>query len=832
MSTFYDNTRVLFDRDRPLRELESLIDEARARSEPASVRVIGPPGIGKTAFLRHFIGKAGATKTLFVSAEPGDDAKPGGCVRDLVANLAPPDADEKRLRWELCAAADASTMFVVDDLQWLDEMSLRIIAAAAHECPERFTLVAADRRAAAPDLLPHRSMHLAPLRVSAAIELVHAVYPRAPAVVAEEIVAISSGLPFSLVFLAAEAARVGAHSRDETEPSVEAALDRRLVHCTADAREALRLAAFLEPPIELSTIARAMQCDLAAISSAVEQFMDLVTVEDLRLSFRHRAIVDAVRAVTPNPVPYFTRLLRALDGCYPSLEILAARFHCAKGCGDYAVAASSALELGRALAKSSSLETSLHYLGSAIAHAPRPLPTVYALEYGGVLQQLSRDVEALSFLRAEVDGAIDAGDARSATDLLASFFSAALTLERFTELETLCVRVERMASLDAIGAQRLRSVRLAALAFWGRLEEFHSVAESGLDWVDRRPASLVAALEGNPQGATSAFELYHGSLTPNEQRQEPTDRVLLAVVGLLDVGTSALDSLESGLDDTTAVRAYPSGTALQILRRISEGRWNDVRASIATVPLWDHRYEEPYPILDMRLMFDAVCQREPVERRRTLDSLRTMIGRRQSRHAASPARWYLVSIGSLDRAGIGDITAFVEATLDVAPMPYNVGTLPLALALLAPLLSPSRCAHALDSWPKYQSRWHRAHMDLAQGLLERDHDRLRHARNAFDALRAPAFAMMAGLALPLPRARDIAMRDALTRHTSKRVSVRLTPREQDAAELAASGLPNREIAHRLGISERTVEVHLSNAFRKLGIRSRTGLSNVLLSPRR
>ena len=52
----------------------------------------------------------------------------------------------------------------------------------------------------------------------------------------------------------------------------------------------------------------------------------------------------------------------------------------------------------------------------------------------------------------------------------------------------------------------------------------------------------------------------------------------------------------------------------------------------------------------------------------------------------------------------------------------------------------------------------------------------------------------------------------------------LTPAERRVAELAALGLPNREIASALFVSPKTVEFHLGNVFRKLGVRSRTELA--------
>ncbi|MFI2760674.1 AAA family ATPase [Streptomyces echinatus] len=52
----------------------------------------------------------------------------------------------------------------------------------------------------------------------------------------------------------------------------------------------------------------------------------------------------------------------------------------------------------------------------------------------------------------------------------------------------------------------------------------------------------------------------------------------------------------------------------------------------------------------------------------------------------------------------------------------------------------------------------------------------------------------------------------------------LTPSEARVADLATQGLTNRQIAQRLYVTVKTVEVHLSAAYRKLGITRRTQLS--------
>ena len=55
----------------------------------------------------------------------------------------------------------------------------------------------------------------------------------------------------------------------------------------------------------------------------------------------------------------------------------------------------------------------------------------------------------------------------------------------------------------------------------------------------------------------------------------------------------------------------------------------------------------------------------------------------------------------------------------------------------------------------------------------------------------------------------------------------LTPSEQRVAELAAGGLSNKEIARILYVSVYTVEAHLSHAYAKLGVRSRSQLAKRL-----
>ncbi len=68
-----------------------------------------------------------------------------------------------------------------------------------------------------------------------------------------------------------------------------------------------------------------------------------------------------------------------------------------------------------------------------------------------------------------------------------------------------------------------------------------------------------------------------------------------------------------------------------------------------------------------------------------------------------------------------------------------------------------------------------------------------------------------------------AARQLLTARTKTRPTdtVDLTRRETEVLQLVVQGLANKQIARRLGISERTVKAHLTSTFQRIGVSDRT-----------
>jgi DNA-binding NarL/FixJ family response regulator len=108
-----------------------------------------------------------------------------------------------------------------------------------------------------------------------------------------------------------------------------------------------------------------------------------------------------------------------------------------------------------------------------------------------------------------------------------------------------------------------------------------------------------------------------------------------------------------------------------------------------------------------------------------------------------------------------------------------------------------------------------------------DHDRVRQAiaagaagyvlKDSQPAELVAAIAAAAAGHAPL----DPRVAGALMRDVAAGAGPQLSPRETEVLGLVARGLANKQIARQLGITERTVKVHLGNVFRRIGVTDRT-----------
>jgi DNA-binding CsgD family transcriptional regulator len=145
----------------------------------------------------------------------------------------------------------------------------------------------------------------------------------------------------------------------------------------------------------------------------------------------------------------------------------------------------------------------------------------------------------------------------------------------------------------------------------------------------------------------------------------------------------------------------------------------------------------------------------------------------------------------------------------------------LASARGAPQQALDHLAVALQHHDAVPLPFERARTLLSLGATQRRLRRRRDARATLDGALAAFEALGANLWVERTR-EEIARIGGRTP-----IGDELTPTERRVAELAAAGRRNREVARELFLSEKTVEFHLRNVFRKLGIRARTELSHRL-----
>lgn len=82
-------------------------------------------------------------------------------------------------------------------------------------------------------------------------------------------------------------------------------------------------------------------------------------------------------------------------------------------------------------------------------------------------------------------------------------------------------------------------------------------------------------------------------------------------------------------------------------------------------------------------------------------------------------------------------------------------------------------------------------------------------------------AVHAGLERDRSRRKD----GATIAHIKKRFDL-LTPREKDVMKLVVTGLPNKQIGARMGLSEVTVKVHRSRVMQKMGVKTLADLIQI------
>lgn len=135
-------------------------------------------------------------------------------------------------------------------------------------------------------------------------------------------------------------------------------------------------------------------------------------------------------------------------------------------------------------------------------------------------------------------------------------------------------------------------------------------------------------------------------------------------------------------------------------------------------------------------------------------------------------------------------------------------------------------AHVVSAVELFESSGARAVADVARDVLRRPDPAVGRQAGPGVTRRRTGTGRPPADARPAPVGDRAATDRVAQRQADQRLpwADRLTPREVQVARAVAAGISNRAVAAQLSLSVRTVEVHLTSIFRKLGTSSRTELA--------
>jgi DNA-binding CsgD family transcriptional regulator len=777
------------------------------------------------------------------------------------------------------AAEDKTVLCLVDDAQWLDQASAEALAFAARRIGNEAMLMLFGARDPAGTTFASpgiREVRLGGLTPSESRALLEAAAPTLPEAAGTHVIDISRGNPLALLEFGAAGAESG--EAEDVGPlpireSVERSFLERSSRLSANARRALLFAAAGDPT-DSAAIWIALEGEQISADAVAEAQAEGLLVRGRRLDFCHplarsaiwqgappgrrRAAHAALAATATQPDRRAWHLAAAASG--PDESVAAALED----------AASAAGGRGGVSAEAKLLERSARLTPASEPRARRLLRAGFAAEAAGRLEHAEEllaeaaDLTESPALRGDAVARrsyllFDQGDLDRAIDLAtaeAERAPSAVAARVLTASGVVHALVHRLDIPGALATAE-RAAELAGLGLHGDLDVCHMLA-----WTRRisgrtnEALALARECVGRIDPSTILavdFALHFVFLEDYGQAREVFDRIVartreagalgnlayaLDMLSQLDTRTGRLTSAYAGslesvqlaeqLGDTT------QASAIGNLARVEAalGRTEDARAHAARSLEISEGRGDAYNAVRARgaLGFDSLTRRD----------------------VAGTIEWLEPAVGMLDEGGVHDPNLFrvhadlIEAQARAGRREDAEGTLvrlrndakltgglwaAAAAARCGALLAEGADAeevfteavrlHADDPDELERSRTLLCYGEwLRRRRRRRDSREQTHAAlESFERIGARPWAERA-------RAELRASGERLRRR-GPTAHEQLTPQELQVSLAAAEGLTNKEIGARLFLSPKTVEFHLSRAYRKLGVTSRVELARLL-----
>ncbi|GAA3919056.1 AAA family ATPase [Actinoplanes auranticolor] len=786
----------------------------------------------------------------------------------------------------LAAAAEVSpVLIVVDDLQWLDASSREAVLFAGRRLhADGIALLLATRDPADATGLRYPQVALEGLSVEEVDELCRATLTVAPAGTGARLHAATAGNPLGVIELCRERPEIV--DEGVTAPFVapgsriERALRGRLEELDGDTRRALVLAAAAVGGDTATLLAAARAGGLQLRHFAPAEKQGLITVDEQRIEFRHPLLRSVAYhgASTDDRVAAHTALATALAGAAGDAAADARAWHLAAAtlAPDEQIAA----ELEQAALRASrraGYVAAARAFGQAARLSRGPDRSRRLLRAARCWQLAGRNEQVLTLL----DDALPLTTDPSRRALIQHMDAyVRMWRERPDGVLPILVRsAEAVQEIDPARAALMYSDACIPYFMVGDLEQLQAAVRRGYELAGRvgGVTQLVAAvalaggltLAGQREQAIALLRDCHAELLAADPLVRAQDLCHASLTWIwlegYEQAGELLGRVVAAARSAGALGVLPQALGIESELHFRVGRWHDARVSAAeSLRLASETRQADLYGLFFAGRLDAVQGRDDDCRRRVS---RTMeVADRLGVGCMALYTGHELGLLALSHGDAGEAITRLEAVreLPVVAHIHEPAVVPWVFDLVEAYIRDGRTdaagellaeqeSHPGGQWAEAAAARCRAlltapeEMDEAFGIalqapgcarmpFERARtqlcygERLRRARRRADARRHLHDALETFTRLGAQpwaeRVRTELRATGSTVGRSPDALPRLTPQELQVALVVARGATNHEAAATLFLSQKTIEYHLSNIYRKTHIRSRAELAGI------
>lgn len=770
--------------------------------------------------------------------------------------LTPEQIDRACSRLVAGLILDIPVAIIVDDIQWADSQSSTTIANLLNRHRVMpMLLVIAGREVAhsqLADLSPRHDIVLTSLPDSATAEIVRYHYGEAAPEVVEAIVGYARGVPLYAELFAKQAGADRAMHKEEISRSIEVIYQRDLAAMSAKRRELLHICALLQPPIEYRILRELFDNDLElaeALSSLIGRYL---VADGASLRFVHDLVAEAVRSSIDLPAYTHGRILTALDLVSDESVSHLSRLVChARASGDVEREYRALLSLGRLALSSASYGVAAGAYERALSIR---LPDVenhveFFNEYGQAVRMQGKYAEAQEIVEKGIRIGRERG-LKSGFGILAASLIAGAAASQDHGLAEMIYRElgtaisDSSEKLDFDSAMGIVLASIMDVEGYGTIERrLEESAESLSDfasanlWIARSIVSARCSSYSEGERYLQAAALRADTA---RSMQGLGIEILLTALMLYARGVAAARARISDLLKKYGPSIASALTALSVVADFVSGDWGDLSEELSEELSSNPAAAQQPDMLAVSTALSAVSGVVPLHRDMVSRVLEQARGREQVAVIQLLGSWWCAAEYRSSPQEASALARQIVAFLDRHTpflLPF-AASYPVALAIFGERAGEESVLRPLADGvgARGNSLWERAFWGAARGMAARAlglahaDSYLKESCNMLDELGAHAFSALVRDGVdPNARKARKAGRRALSRATRREAgggaqrSV-LSRRELEVVDLVVGGATNREIAARLFLSERTVEAHLGNIYRKAEVGTRTQLT--------